>query len=121
MTVWRVLLNHKLWKQEEYERLWDELPEVHRFAQSKGRCAMRIVPQKGDTILFVIQGRIRMKGIALHSGFRTGSAHREHSCNTGAVRAHAEVDEYTWIKITEIRLSEPIDWKGQRTWAKLSE
>jgi len=80
---------------------------------------MRAVPEKGDTILFVIKGLIVMRGIAEHSGFRIGSAHREHSSNRGAERAHAELDAYARVSITEVGLSDPIPWKGQRTWAKL--
>ena len=80
-ATWRVLINPKLWDQKEFVRKFNELPEESYLRQSKGRCVMRSVPKTGDTILFVIKGRVVMKGIMESDGFEIGSAHRVHSCN----------------------------------------
>jgi len=119
MTAWRVMLNKNLWNQSLYEENFATMPEVRRIAQSKGRCAMKRLPLKGDTVYFVLKGRIVMRGFVDSEGFETGTAHQAHSCNVGAVRAHAGPQEYAWVVVNQIGLSEPIRATGQRTWAKM--
>ena len=118
--VWRVMLNHRLWNQKQYEEDFAVRPEVRRLAQSKGRCRMISCPKKGDITLFVLKGKIVMKGIVESDGFEHGLDHQEHSCNTGTIRSHALVNEFAWVRIEEIGLSEYIRPTGQRTWAKVS-
>lgn len=121
MSTWRVMLSVKLWNQAKYEEQWRALPECKRIAQSKGRAKMVILPEKGDTVKFILQGRVVMKGTIESDGFISGTAHREHSCNTGDSRPHSEVDEFAWVQISEIGLSEPVSKSGQRTWLKLKQ
>jgi hypothetical protein len=120
MSTWRVLINPKLWDQEEFIRKYNAFPEDSFLSQSKGRCAMRSLPKAGDTILFVIKGRVVMKGLMESDGFITGTAHRVHSCNRGPIRSHTDVPEFALVKILTTGLDDPIEWKGQRTWAKVS-
>jgi hypothetical protein len=83
---------------------------------------MKLLPQRGDNVSFVIKGQIRMRGIVECDGFMEGTAHQEHSCNIGTMneRIHSLDKHYTWIKITEIKLTEPIRRTGQSTWAKFN-
>ena len=118
-NTWRVLLNPKYWNQVKYERDFATRPEVHYLSQSKGGRRMISCPQKGDIVLFVIKGKIRMRGIMESNGFETGTCHQEHSCNTGTIRPHEFVEEYARVKIIEVGLSDDIDFFGQHTWHKL--
>jgi hypothetical protein len=119
-SVWRVLINQKLWDQPTFERLWTE--GQTSFSQSKGCAVMRAVPQDGDEVLFVIKGQIRMKGIVKNptGTWKTDTDHQIHQCNLGAMRLHATPMENVDIIIKQIGLSEPIVWKGQRTWVKMN-
>ena len=121
MTIWRVNLNPKLWDQSQFEALWHERYDMRTFAQSKGRCRMKIVPVKGDVVMFVWKKNIVMKGIVQNDGFITNTYHQEHPCNRGPVRAHAEHPEFTWVTITEVGLHIPFTFNGQRTWAKYNQ
>jgi len=112
MSVWRVLLNDRLWDQAAYAERHAAFPEVRRLPQSKGRCAMRIVPKKDDLVLFVIKGHVIMKGFIEEDGFRVGTAHREHSCNLGSVRAHSPPNEFAWVH--SISLSGRASTRGSR-------
>jgi hypothetical protein len=77
-------------------------------------------PGKGDTVVFVLKGKIVMKGRVESDGFIEGTSHQAHSCNEGAVRPHETVSEFAWIRIEEVGLSENIRRTGQRTWVKIS-
>jgi hypothetical protein len=77
-------------------------------------------PKKGDTVIFVWKGKIVMRGVVDSEGFVRGTDHREHSCNTGVHRPHSIPDEFAWVKIVEVGISEDIRPTGQRTWAKMS-
>ena len=114
MSTWRVLINPKLfaWKKFIEDR-------NSRINQSKGRCEMRILPKAGDTILFVIKGRIKFKGIMESDGFCIGDSHRDDPYNIGESRSHSAPDYYAKVKILSTDLDDPIEWKGQRTWAKV--
>jgi hypothetical protein len=79
---------------------------------------MVVCPQRGDIALFVIKGKIVMKGIVESDGFIDGTAHQEHLYNKGDYRPHARPTEFAWIKIQEVGLSQHIRPTGQRTWAK---
>lgn len=121
VKTWRVMLNSKLWNQTRYEKDFMNRPEVRRLAQSKGRCHMITCPKKDDNVVFVYKGKIVMKGNVESDGFENGKNHQEHSCNTGNYRPHAIPNEFVWIQITNIGLSETIRPTGQRTWVKLSD
>jgi hypothetical protein len=113
------MLNPLLWKQQQYEVDFITRPEVRRLAQSKGNCRMISCPNRGDTVSFVLKGKIVMRGVVESNGFENGTAHQQHSCNDGAVRPHATMPEFAWIRIEEVGLSENIRPTGQRTWAKM--
>jgi len=122
------MLSADLWNQAAYEKKWKEQPETRYLAQSKGGGKMAILPKKGDKVLFVLRGQIRMKGIIISEGFLTGTEHQEHSCNTGDSRPHAETKEFTRIHIQEEPCCEEIcdsewkrkgPWKGQKTWVRI--
>ena len=117
-TCWRVMLSH-LWDQAKYEHDFLLQPEVRRLAQSKGRCRMKLCPQKGDIISFVYKGKIVMRGECESNGFEVGTAHQTHSCNIGDNRPHSDPQEFAWVIITVVGLSEDIRKTGQRTWAKM--
>ncbi len=116
---WRVMLSSSRWNQTKYENDFHKLPEVRRIAQSKGMCKMVICPKKGDLVSFVNKGKIVMKGIVDSDGFENGIDHQIHSCNMNNYRPHATPNEFAWIKIIEVGLSEDIRPTGQRTWAKM--
>ena len=115
-TSWRVMLNHRLWKQSQYEK---DFYAPKRLAQSKGRCKMVSCPKKGDLVSFVCKGKIIMKGIVDSDGFEHGTEHQTDPYNDGTLRRHSIPDEFAWIIITEVGLSEYIRPTGQRTWAKI--
>lgn len=119
VQLWRVILNSRLWKQKQFEEDFVSRPEVRRLAQSKGNCRMISCPKKGDIVSFVLKGKIVMRGVVESDGFEHGTAHQEHSCNNGALRFHATIPEFVWIRIEEVGLSENIRPTGQRTWAKM--
>ena len=116
---WRVMLNPSRWNQEMFEHYISIHPEARRLAQSKGQCRMKSVPQRGDTISFVYNGKIVMRGTCESNGFEIGTEHQIHSCHKGNIRPHAQTNEFVWIMITEVGLSEDIRKTGQRTWAKM--
>lgn len=115
------MLNHKLWNQEQYEKNFYLYPEVRRLPQSKGRCKMTTLPQRGDLVSFVLKGTVIMKGYIDSDGFETGTSHKIHSCNVGDIRLHTVPDEFIWVHITQVGLSQPIRNTGQRTWAKMPD
>ena len=117
---WRVNINKYLWDQEWYEAVCHTHPEERRLAQSKGRARMRICPAKGDNVVFVVKGVIRMKGVVESDGFLEGTDHQRSPYNMGATRLHAEHPEFAWIRITDIGLSQQIRKTGQRTWAQFN-
>ena len=122
MTTWRVLLSSKKWNQDKYNQNWELFPEVRLLPQSKGGAIMRRLPQKGDKVVFVFKKFIVMRGNIESDGFITGTQHQEHSCNIGNNRPHADVNnEYAWVKIQEIGLSEEIQWMGQKTWQVIED
>ena len=117
---WRVLLSPKLWDQKAYAALWNMNPEERILYQSKGGRTMKACPQEGDHISFVYQGFVVMRGVALSNGFERGVAHKNHSCNKGSERKHAEHPEYARINITELcRGGEKVRRTGQATWARV--
>ena len=117
---WRVMMNHKLWNQDKYEQEFYVSPERRRIAQSKGRCKMVVCPKKGDSVVFVLKGKIVMKGVVDSDGFVTGTDHQTDSCNSDdGVRSHAEICDFAWIMITEVGLSQEIRKTGQRTWVSM--
>ena len=116
---WRVMLNARRWNQNKYEEEFVLSPEVRSLAQSKGMCHMVLCPKKGDEASFVLRGKVVMRGIVDSNGFENGVDHKQHSCNTGEARPHAVPEQFVWIRITEIGLSEDIRPTGQRTWAKM--
>ena len=118
-TRWRVMLNARLWNQKKYEEDFHTHPEVRRLAQSKGYCRMVSCPNRGDLVFFVCKKKIVMRGIVDSNGFEHGTEHQEHSCNDGILRPHSIPNEFAWIKIEEVGLSENIPPTGQRTWAKM--
>jgi len=113
------MLNHRLWKQDQYEKDFASRPEVRRLAQSKGNCHMTSCPKKGDTVSFVLKGKIIMRGVVESDGFEHGTAHQEDSYNDGTMRLHATTPQFAWIRIEEVGLSVSIRPTGQRTWAKM--
>lgn len=115
------MLNSSKWNQKKYENDFREQPEVRRLAQSKGRCKMVSCPNKGDLVSFVFRGKVIMRGIVDSNGFEYGTEHQLHSSNIGEYRSHAEIEEFVWVKITEVGLSEEIRKTGQRTWAKMPD
>ena len=115
--MWRVLLSKKKWDQKNYEELYTASPDARRLPQSKGALPMKRVPERGDIVQFEWCGQVVMRGRIDSDGFENGTEHQVHTCNRGTDRTHATASkEYTWIMITEIGLSEPIKWRGQRTW-----
>ena len=116
---WRVMLSGRFWNQKKYEEDFLIRPEVRRLAQSKGRCRMVSCPRVGDTVSFVLRNKIIMRGIVESDGFETGTYHKKHSCNIGVLRPHSVPNQFAWIRIEEIGLSENIKPTGQRTWAKM--
>lgn len=112
------MLNGKLWDQARYSTLWNEQPEVRRLAQSKGKARMTRCPAQGDSVDFVLKGQIVMRGVIDSHGFHAGTRHKEHSCNNGTERPHAELDEFIWVDVRQINLSIPVPLSGQRTWVK---
>jgi hypothetical protein len=119
-TVWRVLLNDKLWDQKKFETNFHVTAGDVRIAQSKGGRKMVTLPHIGDTVFFVIKGKIVMRGVMESDGFITGTEHQTDPCNTGVHRFHAETTEFAWVRVTDVGMAEPIKWVGQRTWAKVS-
>ena len=62
-----------------------------------------------DTVDFVINGKIAMKGIIETDGFIIGNEHQKYSkYNIGEKRIHTETLEYVWVNITKIGLSDDI-------------
>ena len=126
VKTWRVLINPNNWDQKKYQDEWNgPRPEQKRFAQTKGRAKMVVVPRKNDRVNFVISGKIVMRGYVENDGFLVGDTHKdEHSCVKGTFRDRPwdHVNEYLWVKIEEI-LEEPelIRPSGQRTWAKMPQ
>jgi len=116
---WRVMISSSLWNQKKYEEDFATRPEVRRIAQSKGRCKMVSCPKVGDMVSFVMKGKIVMRGIVESNGFENGTDHREHSCNVSEMRPHSNPNEFSWVRIIEVGLSENIRHTGQRTWAKM--
>lgn len=116
---WRVNLSGRFWNQKKFEDDFLVRPEMQRLAQSKGRCRMVVCPRVGDRVFFVMRNKIVMRGTVESNGFEKGTYHQRHSCNIGVNRGHAVPDEFVWIRIEEIRLSENIRSTGQRTWAKM--
>ena len=86
---WRVMLNKKLWNQEYYEINCTTRPESRRLPQSKGNGRMNVVPQMGESVAFVYNKKIVMRGIIDSNGFEIGVNHQYHSCNDGIYRPHA--------------------------------
>jgi hypothetical protein len=111
------------WDQEKFEKgALGKHPEwLYNFAQSKGRAPMKVCPLKGDTVLFVWKGHIRMRGVVVSDGFIAGVAHQHHACNIGAKRPHTEKELFALINITGPYTKIPIRPTGQRTWAKYVE
>jgi hypothetical protein len=122
VTVWRVNTNKKLWNQSKYEEDWKNYPEVRRLPQSKGNSKMVNCPKKGDEVVFVYDKKIVMKGIIDSDGFEErneqNAPHRYHSSNIGGNRPHTICNEFIWVYITEIGLSEDARHRGQRAWMK---
>lgn len=119
-TTWRVILNHRLWNQKKFETDFLRCSEeMCRLPQSKGRCRMVSCPKKGDIVKFALNGKIVMTGIVDSNGFEIGTAHQEDTYNIGDVRPHSIPDEFVWIIINEVGLSETILPTGQRTWVKI--
>lgn len=118
---WRVMLNASRWNQNKYEEDFMLRPEVRRMSQSKGTCPMVLCPKRGDVASFVLNKKVVMKGIVESDGFENGTDHKEHSCNMGEERPHSVPNEFVWIRITEIGLSEDIRPTGQRTWVNMSK
>ena len=116
MSTWRVLINPKYWDYNKYERNWVEGSTI---SQSKGRARMVKVPRKGDRVLFVIKGMIKMKGIVVSEGFVQGEEHIEDPYNT-LHSIHREVRIFAVVQILQVGLSEPIRFMGQTTWIKLN-
>ncbi len=120
MTNWRVMLNAALWNQEEFARKWEK-GERPMLAQSRGNARMVALPQRGDSVDFVLKGKIRMRGTVASDGFVTGTAHQNDDCNSGEARPHAELNQFAWVLINEV-VSEPVaravPFTGQRTWLK---
>ena len=77
-------------------------------------------PKKEDRVVFVLKGNIIMEGVVDSDGFENGKYHQLHSCNLGGNRPHAEMEEFVWINITSVDLSQPVKKSGQRTWAKIN-
>ncbi len=94
-----------------------DFPEARRIAQSKGKCRMVKCPKKGDAVSFVLKGKVVMRGFVDSNGFEFGTNHQEHSSNIGKHRLHAEPQEFAWVQIEQVGLSENIRCTGQRTWA----
>jgi hypothetical protein len=113
------MLSSSLWNQKKYEEDFASRPEVRRLAQSKGRCTMISCPKVDDMVSFVIKRKIVMRGIVESNGFENGTDHKEHSCNVGEIRPHSTPNEFVWVRIIEVGLSESIRNTGQRTWAKM--
>ena len=110
-------MNASLWNQAAFAEKAAQQPE--RLAQSKGKARMKAMPRRGDTVDFVLKGKIIMRGIVESDGFLSGTLHQRDTFNLGEERPHAEVNEFAMIK--EIRLlAEPIavPFTGQRTWLK---
>ncbi len=61
-----------------------------------------------------------MKGYVVSETFEVGECHKGDKNNRGIERPHEEVNEFVWVKITEINLDVPIKHMGQRTWVRLS-
>jgi hypothetical protein len=116
---WRVMVNPSLWNQKKYEEEFMFRPEARRIAQSKGKARMVSCPIRGDSVSFVINKKVVMRGWVDSDGFENGTDHQNHSCNIGIIRPHSDTPEFVWIKITEVGLSEDIRPTGQRTWAKM--
>ena len=76
---WRVILNSKLWDQKLYENDWIINKEIRRIAQSKGNCKIVNCPVLNDTVDFVINGKIVMKGIIETDGFIIGNEHQKYN------------------------------------------
>jgi hypothetical protein len=121
MALWRINLNGKLWKQDAFADQWKK-GERQLLAQSKGNARMVALPKRGDSVAFVLKGKIVMRGTVNSDGFLEGTAHQNDQNNQGSTRAHAETKQFAWILINEV-LAEPraVPLTGQRTWLKVEK
>jgi len=115
MTVWRVLINPKLWNLAKFR---DEWTPSSRIAQAKGKCKMARTPKKGDLVKFVVKGFVIMTGLIETDGFRFGDEVALDEYNIGSA-PHRESNAYTWIKAIRFCEPEAIEWHGQSTWCRL--
>ena len=120
-ATWRIMLSKKRWNQEKYERDWYLMPEVRCLPQSKGACNMVLCPKRGDSVTFVYDKQIVMKGIVESDGFEYNKDHQEHSSNIGENRPHAVLNLCAWVRVTEVGLSEYIRPTGQKTWIQMKD
>lgn len=122
MSVWRVMINKKLWDVDAFRKDWKHPLTIQ---QSKGRAVMRVRPVRDDKVVFVCQGKIVMRGVVVSDGFVSGVGHQRDVYNRGAVREHAEPTEYADVQITWVfqgaieEMEEVPEWKGQSTWCKI--
>jgi hypothetical protein len=122
MVVWRVMLNDKLWKQNDFADQWKK-GEKQLLAQSKGQARMVALPARDDSVVFILKGKVIMRGTVSSHGFLEGTAHQNDKNNIGPTRAHAELNQFAWILINEV-LAEPKPVPrptGQRTWVKVDD
>ena len=125
MTTWRVLLSSKLWNQEAFATAAEEEGGhalLTNFAQSKGRAAMKIVPVKGDSVIFIWKGHRVMEGQVTSEGFISGDAHRQQHRDflRTEAPAHQQTSEFALISnIKVLKEQVPIPFAGQRTWSRM--
>jgi len=121
MSLWRINLNSKLWDQASFAGQWRQ-GEKQLLAQSKGAARMVTIPSRDDSVVFVLKGKIVMRGTVSSDGFLEGTAHQNDENNRGVTRAHAEPKQFAWILINEV-LAEPraVPLTGQRTWLKVEK
>ncbi len=113
------MLNGSLWDQAKFTEQWKK-GEKQLLAQSRGKAPMVALPARGDQVVFVLKGKIVMRGCLISDGFVRGTAHQNDSNNLGDQRTHAEHEEFAWILINNIS-EEPqsVPRTGQRTWLKV--
>ena len=125
MTTWRVLLSSKLWNQEAFATAAEEEGGhalLTNFAQSKGRAAMKIMPVKGDSVIFIWKGHRVMEGQVTSEGFISGDAHRQQHRDflRTEAPAHQQTSEFALISnIKVLKEQVPIPFAGQRTWSRM--
>jgi hypothetical protein len=123
MVHWRIVMSHKWWDQDKFEKEFETIPQTRWLWQSKGKAAMKRVPKKDDTFIVQYKGRGVMEGV-VHEGFTLDpkSEKHIHSCNKGG-SPHSNETEVALLHVLRI-IPENKRKKinlGQRTWIVIDD